>query len=138
MAPFIRKSWQSLRRQAAVARSVYFARGLSPWSLVFVLEPNEKQHCIQPGVLQKDSGLTENYLLQLMWVFPETETLIQPLPPDLDASCYSGRSDVLLQIHSAVLQLMNKLPVAILHHKNHRILSVDHILHQLSLLHATK
>jgi hypothetical protein len=28
MAPFIRKSWQSLRRQAAVARSVWFARGL--------------------------------------------------------------------------------------------------------------
>jgi hypothetical protein len=32
VAPFIRKSWQSLHRQAAVARSVYFARGLRPWS----------------------------------------------------------------------------------------------------------
>jgi hypothetical protein len=31
MAPSIRKSWQSLRRQAAVARSVQFARGLRPW-----------------------------------------------------------------------------------------------------------
>jgi hypothetical protein len=29
----IRKSWQSLRRQAAVARSAYFARGLIPWSI---------------------------------------------------------------------------------------------------------
>jgi hypothetical protein len=28
----IRKSWQSLRRQAAVARSVYFSRGLRPWT----------------------------------------------------------------------------------------------------------
>jgi hypothetical protein len=28
------KSWQYLRRQAAVARSVYFARGLRPLSLV--------------------------------------------------------------------------------------------------------
>jgi hypothetical protein len=36
VAPFIRKSWQLLRRQGAVARSVYFARGLRPWSL-FVL-----------------------------------------------------------------------------------------------------
>jgi hypothetical protein len=36
VAPFIRKSWQSLRRQEAVARSVQFARGLRPWSL-FVL-----------------------------------------------------------------------------------------------------
>jgi hypothetical protein len=27
--------WQSLRRQAAIARSVYFARGLRSWSLVF-------------------------------------------------------------------------------------------------------
>jgi hypothetical protein len=35
VASSIRKSWQSLRRQAAVARSVYFARGLRPWSLVF-------------------------------------------------------------------------------------------------------
>jgi hypothetical protein len=26
------KSWQSLRLQAAVARSVQFARGLRPWS----------------------------------------------------------------------------------------------------------
>jgi hypothetical protein len=33
VAPFIHKSWQSLRRQAAVARSVLFARGLRPWSL---------------------------------------------------------------------------------------------------------
>jgi hypothetical protein len=32
VAPFIRKSWQSLRRQAAIARSVLFARGLRPWS----------------------------------------------------------------------------------------------------------
>jgi hypothetical protein len=31
VAPFIRKSWQSLHRQAAVARSVEFARGLRPW-----------------------------------------------------------------------------------------------------------
>jgi hypothetical protein len=35
VAPYIRTCWQSLRRQAAVARSVYFARGLRPWSLVF-------------------------------------------------------------------------------------------------------
>jgi hypothetical protein len=34
VAPSIRKSWQSLRRQAAVAQSVQFARGLRPWSLV--------------------------------------------------------------------------------------------------------
>jgi hypothetical protein len=33
VAPSIRKSWQLLRRQAAVARSVLFARGLRPWSL---------------------------------------------------------------------------------------------------------
>jgi hypothetical protein len=33
VAYFSRKSWQSLRRQAAVARSVYFACGLRPWSL---------------------------------------------------------------------------------------------------------
>jgi hypothetical protein len=32
VAPSIRKSWQSLRRQAAVSRSVYFASGLRPWS----------------------------------------------------------------------------------------------------------
>jgi hypothetical protein len=36
VAPSIRKSWQSLRRQAAVARSVQFARGLSPWSFFFI------------------------------------------------------------------------------------------------------
>jgi hypothetical protein len=34
VAPSIRKSWQSLRQQAAVARSVQFARALRPWSLV--------------------------------------------------------------------------------------------------------
>jgi hypothetical protein len=33
VVPSIRKSWQSLHRQAAVARSVLFARGLRPWSL---------------------------------------------------------------------------------------------------------
>jgi hypothetical protein len=33
--PLSVKSWQSLLRQAAVARLVYFARGLRPWSLVF-------------------------------------------------------------------------------------------------------
>jgi hypothetical protein len=32
VAPSIRKSWQSLRRQAAVALSVQVARGLIPWS----------------------------------------------------------------------------------------------------------
>jgi hypothetical protein len=31
----IRKSWHYLRRQAAVARSVYFAHGLRPRSLLF-------------------------------------------------------------------------------------------------------
>jgi hypothetical protein len=36
VAPFIRKSWQPLRREAAVARSVYFARGLRPWNLIFL------------------------------------------------------------------------------------------------------
>jgi hypothetical protein len=36
VAPSIRKSWQSLRRQAAVARSVQFGRELRPWSLVLV------------------------------------------------------------------------------------------------------
>jgi hypothetical protein len=36
VVPSIRKSWQLLRRQAAVARSVYFARSLRPWSLVLV------------------------------------------------------------------------------------------------------
>jgi hypothetical protein len=35
VAPSIPKSWQSLRRQAAVALSVQFARGFGPWSLVF-------------------------------------------------------------------------------------------------------
>jgi hypothetical protein len=30
VAPSIRKSWQSFRRQAAVARLVQFARGLRP------------------------------------------------------------------------------------------------------------
>jgi hypothetical protein len=34
VAPSIRKNWQSLRRQAAVAWSVWFARGLRPCSLV--------------------------------------------------------------------------------------------------------
>jgi hypothetical protein len=42
VTPSIRKSWQSLRRQAAVARSVSFARGLRPWSLVFSLEDGRK------------------------------------------------------------------------------------------------
>jgi hypothetical protein len=32
----IRKSWQSLRRHAAVARSVSFTRGVRPWSLFFI------------------------------------------------------------------------------------------------------
>jgi hypothetical protein len=41
VAPLIRKSWQSLRRQAAVARSVYFARGLRPWSLFVYDFPSE-------------------------------------------------------------------------------------------------
>jgi hypothetical protein len=36
VAPFIRKSWQSLRRQAAVAQSVCFARGLRPRSLFII------------------------------------------------------------------------------------------------------
>jgi hypothetical protein len=35
--PFIRNSWQSLRRQAAVARSVWFASGLRPWSLFLLV-----------------------------------------------------------------------------------------------------
>jgi hypothetical protein len=35
VAPSIRKSWQSLRRQEAVAQLVQFACGLKPWSLVF-------------------------------------------------------------------------------------------------------
>jgi hypothetical protein len=34
VAPSIRKSWHQLRRQAEVARSVQFARGLRPRSLV--------------------------------------------------------------------------------------------------------
>jgi hypothetical protein len=34
VTPSIRKSWHSLRRQAAVARSVYFACGLKPQSFV--------------------------------------------------------------------------------------------------------
>jgi hypothetical protein len=34
MAPSIRKIWHLFRRQAAVARSVYFPRGLRPRSLV--------------------------------------------------------------------------------------------------------
>jgi hypothetical protein len=33
VAHFTRKSWQSLRREAAVARSVQFPHGLRPWSL---------------------------------------------------------------------------------------------------------
>jgi hypothetical protein len=33
LMPFISKSWQSLHREAAVARSVKFARGLRPWNL---------------------------------------------------------------------------------------------------------
>jgi methyl coenzyme M reductase subunit C-like uncharacterized protein (methanogenesis marker protein 7) len=33
MAPSISKSWNYLRRQAAVARSVWFARGLRPRNL---------------------------------------------------------------------------------------------------------
>jgi hypothetical protein len=35
VAPCFRKRWQSLCRQAEVSRSVEFARGLRPWSLVF-------------------------------------------------------------------------------------------------------
>jgi hypothetical protein len=35
VAPSIRKSWQSLRRQAVVDWSVQFARGLRPWSFFF-------------------------------------------------------------------------------------------------------
>jgi hypothetical protein len=31
VAPSIHKNWQSLRRQAAVARSVYFTHGIKPW-----------------------------------------------------------------------------------------------------------
>jgi hypothetical protein len=37
VAPPIRKSWQSLRRQAAVTLSMYFARGLRPWSFSFYI-----------------------------------------------------------------------------------------------------
>jgi hypothetical protein len=37
----ILKSWQSLRRQAAVARSVEFARGLRPWSFFFPYSSKE-------------------------------------------------------------------------------------------------
>jgi hypothetical protein len=37
VAPSIRKRWQSLRRQAAVARSVWFACRLRPWSLIFFI-----------------------------------------------------------------------------------------------------
>jgi hypothetical protein len=40
VAPSIRKSWQSLLRQAAVPRSVEFAHGLRPWSLVFLVFSN--------------------------------------------------------------------------------------------------
>jgi hypothetical protein len=36
VAPSIPKSWQSLRRQAAVARSLWFARGLRPWSFLLL------------------------------------------------------------------------------------------------------
>jgi hypothetical protein len=35
VAPSIHKSWQSLRRQAAVARLVQFAHGIRPWSFLF-------------------------------------------------------------------------------------------------------
>jgi hypothetical protein len=52
VAPSIRKSWRSLRRQAAVTRSVYFARGLRPWRFFFYfsgvpsVSPNELRHSI--------------------------------------------------------------------------------------------
>jgi hypothetical protein len=45
----IRKSWQSLRRQAALALSVYFARGLKPWSLdqfLFLVLTTEDIFCV--------------------------------------------------------------------------------------------
>jgi hypothetical protein len=35
--PLYAKSWQSLRRQAAVARFVHFAHGLRPRSLVIII-----------------------------------------------------------------------------------------------------
>jgi hypothetical protein len=35
VAPSVRGGFRSLRRRAAVARSVWFTRGLRPWSLVY-------------------------------------------------------------------------------------------------------
>jgi hypothetical protein len=47
VAPSIRKSWQSLPRQVAVALSVQFARGLRPWSLGFLLQPLLAQYAMK-------------------------------------------------------------------------------------------
>jgi hypothetical protein len=44
VAPFIRKSWQPLRREAAVARSVFFARGLRPWSFFLLWSSNRNEY----------------------------------------------------------------------------------------------
>jgi hypothetical protein len=44
VAPSIRKSWQSLRLQTAVARSVLFARGLRPRSY-HAIQPCIYSHC---------------------------------------------------------------------------------------------
>jgi hypothetical protein len=54
----IRKSWESLRRQAAVARSVQFARGLRPWSLslIFLYNMEDKYFDSTLIVLKRNSS----------------------------------------------------------------------------------
>jgi hypothetical protein len=53
--PLSAKSWQSLRRQAAVAGSIQFARGLRPWSLVFLVFSITKSGIWKYNVIQKST-----------------------------------------------------------------------------------
>jgi hypothetical protein len=46
----VRKSWHLLRRQAAVARSVYFARGLGPRSSAFHVDVKKGEELRGLGV----------------------------------------------------------------------------------------
>jgi hypothetical protein len=67
------KSWQSLRRQAAVTRSVWSARGLRPWSLVFsfskICRP-ESLHSALRGQFTNTVSLNRISLWQASFVFP--------------------------------------------------------------------
>jgi hypothetical protein len=69
VAPSIRKRWQSLRRQAAIARSVEFVREFGPWSFFYekFKLPNTEHEA--PGVLSMQCDEASRIVNMRRWEF---------------------------------------------------------------------